>query len=588
MIFIEDQKENDSTYRPPDLNTKHYYNLQNQSWGVPRKNEAGTLEDPISGFAAVISRYPSDSEVVWTGLQYKPVSTTEAPTERVFYNLYNDSLGVTSQSAKGYFIIDLLRRGESRQEAYTVNKEKYSMLASPAVVFPQDYTQGGATIVKSFAGRVFYAGFSGEVIDGDIRSPNLSNYILFSQLIRNQKDFVKCYQEGDPSSREDSDIVDTDGGFIKLAGAERIIGMEDLGSHLVVIASNGVWVISGGSDYGFTAANYKADKITSYGGLAIDSIVEVNGKVFYWSDSGIYVVAKDQFGSLVVQSITDDTIQKLYKSIPTLSKAASLATYDAENKTIRWLYKTGVPFTNTSETYELILNLSINAFYKNKIYSPTDYDIEVFASFSSSNLAYLQQNDDVFVDVEAVLSDVETVIVPERISVENTQSTRYLFLQPSPFGGYSVGIALYRNTDFKDWNEVDAYAYMLSGEQTGGDSSLAKQIPYLTMHFYRTELGVNVDGIPLYPSSCLVHCQWDWATSITSRRFSTAFEAYRYNQARFTQSDNDTFDTGMKIITTKSKIRGRGKAFSFFMETSPGKDCQIVGWNLALNANSIT
>jgi hypothetical protein len=314
----------------------------------------------------------------------------------------------------------------------------------------------------------------------------------------------------------------------------------------------------------------------------------VNGKLFYWSDSGIYAVGKDQFGSYVVQSITDETIQKLYRSIPTTAKVSCQATYDAENKTIRWLYKTGTLFQNTSQTYELILNLNINAFYKNRIYSPTDFGIEVVSSFSYNKLAYQEQIDEVFVDEEDVFASSEQVVVPERTAVESPQSTRYLCLLPSPFGGYAVAIALYREDSFKDWGEVDAYAYMLSGEQTGGDSSLAKQIPYLTMHFYRTESGVNVDGVPLNQSSCLVHCQWDWATDISSRRFSRAFEAYRYNQARFTQSDSDTFDTGIKLISSKSKIRGRGKAFSFFMETSPGKDCQIVGWNLALNANSIT
>jgi hypothetical protein len=50
----------------------------------------------------------------------------------------------------------------------------------------------------------------------------------------------------------------------------------------------------------------------------------------------------------------------------------------------------------------------------------------------------------------------------------------------------------------------------------------------------------------------------------------------------------DDFNTGFKTIVTKNKLRGRGKAFAMSLRSSPGKDCIIHGWNLAINGNAIT
>src|SRR5690606_19440481 len=110
--------------------------------------------------------------------------------------------------------------------------------------------------------------FKGGVIEGDARSPDYTNYVFFSTLVKNKQDLPKCYQEGDPTSREASDIIDTDGGFLRISEAKDILSMSNIGSSLIVIASNGVWSIDGGSDYGFSATNHKVTKISTFGGIS--------------------------------------------------------------------------------------------------------------------------------------------------------------------------------------------------------------------------------------------------------------------------------------------------------------------------------
>lgn len=48
----------------------------------------------------------------------------------------------------------------------------------------------------------------------------------------------------------------------------------------------------------------------------------------------------------------------------------------------------------------------------------------------------------------------------------------------------------------------------------------------------------------------------------------------------------DNYDYGQYVITTKNKIRGRGRAVSLYMRTEPGKDCQILGWAMQMEGKN--
>lgn len=586
-------READASLRTATLTSAEWYNLYNQSWGIPRKNAAGTLDDPAAIYKTDLSVYPSSQEAVWVGLQYQPVSGATTPYERMFTNLYVEKLGSDTFAAKGYFVIDLLDRNASRNAAVVANAAKHPSLDYTTLVYSgADSTTGGPTAVAEFAGRVFYGGFTGTVTGGNKRSPDLSNFVVFSQLVKSSQDINKCYQEGDPTSRDNADLVDTDGGFIRISGLDTVVAMVNVSSAIIVIASNGVWSITGGSDYGFSATNYKVDKISEFGALGSRSIVTDSGRVFYWSEDGIYVVGKDQFGAYGVTNITLTTIQTFYEDITNTSKQKVVGAYDAIGKKIRWLYKEGVPFTTSSVTKELILDLSINAFYVNRIMNNATYTAEVFSVFKSLPFQSGTGNVLIQAGTDEVFAGVEPVVIPNTGRSAGLQSSRYLcIIKDGTDAIFTFGY--YNNPFFTDWETVDgvgvdAKAFLQTGAYTADDSSIHKQVPYLTMHFLRTENGVDSDLNPEGASSCFVRTMWDWANGYNSNKWSPLMQAYRYRKAYTPTGPEDTFDTGFQIISSRNKLRGRGKAFSLYFETEPLKDCRIIGWSLALNGNSVT
>lgn len=595
--------ETDDMFRGSEGQTPitQIYNLQNQSWGVPRKNFVITildpfgvtakLQDPLQYFLQWKGVYPSNSETVYGGLNFQSASANDLPSERMYPTLWDEVRGSVVKSAKGYFIIDLLRRGNSRVEAAMANKARFDSEGFGSIVrtltsAPADYTTGGARIVREFAGRVFYAGFDGTVVEGDSRSPNLENMIVFSQLVKSPSDIAKCYQEGDPTSREGNDIVDTDGGFVKISGADKIVGLYPLGSSLMVLATNGVWQLSGGSDYGFTATNYKVSQISKVGVIAPRSIVEEVGKIFFWARDGIYVVGANEMQDMAVQSLTQTTIQKYFESLETRTRESARGVYDVYNKRVRWIMDLGEPFS-ASGFLELIYDMSINAFYKFEISSANGrYYIDDL--FMGPPYEIEEFDDPVIVGSEQVLVVSEPVVRTITEKQNAARTVRYSLISNIAGGIYGT-FGWYRDVGFVDWRRntggVDARAYLLTGAQIAGDSSIYKQVPYLTFHMKETETGLSFDGTPINPSSCRVRSQWDFADSPYSNRWGVSFEVYRPRTIRIR---NDDGSTGFDVITSKSKLRGRGKSFSMFMETSPGYDCYILGWNLAINGNPVT
>lgn len=585
--------ENDPTFRPATISTFDRYNLYNQSWGIPRKDSTGTVDDPTGIYFTSIAKYPSNSETVWPGLQYQPVSSTQVPFERVYPNLYTEILGATTLAAKGYFIIDVLRRGTSRAAAVAANAVKYSQIDMTVFTGAKaDYSSGGATVTTEFAGRVFYAGFNGTVVDGDKRSPDLSNFILFSQLVKSAPDITKCYQDGDPTSREGNDLVDTDGGFIRVSGVDRIIGLVNLSAGLLVLANNGVWLVTGGSDYGFSATNFKVEKISDFGALGSRSIVVDSGRLFYWSEDGIYIVARDQFGSYGATNMTQTTIQTYYEAISNTAKEHTVGVYDSIGKKIRWVYHEGTRFTPDSVTKELILDLAINAFYVYRVMNTVGNDAEVISAFRSTPFQSGTGNSLIFAASDQVFVGTDPIVVPNTGREAGLQASRYLCIV-NDAGTLKYTFGYYNNPTFKDWEGVDsigvdAKAFLQTGAYTADDSSIHKQTPYLTVHFRRTENGTNTDLTPVGASSCYIRSMWDWANGYQSNKWGPLRQAYRYRKEYIPVDAEDDFDTGFEVVTSRNKLRGRGKAFSLYFETEAEKDCRIIGWSLALNGNSVT
>ena len=583
--------------RPVNVSQSHLYNLRNQSYAVPRidgNNEF--LKDPVLAFRDryialfVSQKFPSNSDTVSGFLYADSTDTDDRNSKRYFpTDSIKNPLGST-RAPQGYFIIDLLNRGTSRLSEVANTIANYSTTYMlPSITLPSDSTPGGPTVVGEFSGRVFFGGFSGDVVDGDSKSPHLSSYIAFSQLVTDPSLITQCYQAGDPTSETSPDIVDTDGGYIRLNNAYDIKAFINLGKSLFVCATNGIWRIFGGNDSGFSATNYVIEKITDKGVRGVNSVVEVENTLLYWADDGIYWLKQNQFGDWISENQCQNRIQTLYNNIGVEDKRSVCGSYDSFQRKVRWLY--GNRLYDINQQKELVLNIDLSAFYERHISQVAGAAPPILVNSFNTNTFKLQStaNNITVGGVNVVVGLDEVVLTTSiRVSGDDLFEVGYIAVtQVSPSVNYRF--CAYNDSTWTDWKAydgvgVDAPALLVTGASSGGETMRYKQVPYLHVFLRRTEDGFELNGggdfVPTNQSSCLIRSRWDWADSANSNKWGTQFQAYRYKRLYLPVDVNDPYDSGYEIIATKNKLRGRGRAIALEFTSSPGKEMHLYGWSL--------
>ena len=609
---------NNKQVRPEEITNAHLYNLRNQGWGTPRRDgNREDLSDPIEVFyrgesfrltgvdletelpiyiGADYERYPSNSDQVGTALYADPEDSGDRIGERFFVRDLIANHDRVGEAANGYFIINALSRGQSRMESleamYARNDVDGNIYTTPykPTSLPVDTSAGGATTVATYAGRAWYAGFSSESLGGDSHSPLMSSYVLFSQLVKSKSDMTSCYQVADPTSTVDSDLVDTDGGFIRISGAEKIVKLEQLGNKLIVFATNGAWSVSGIDDGGFTATSYQVVKITDAGTESPSSVAVVDSAIMYWAVDGIYVISSNEFGSLGATNLTSPSIQTLYQQIPFEDKVACCGQFDKYDRKVRWLYgnRVGADYN----VIELIFDVDLKAFYQLEIAKPIGETILPLSMVQTPPYVVGDLFETVTVDGEVVTVDAVDVTEQSQESRNQFREIKYLTVTGTdPL--ITTTFSEYRDPDFLDWTDslaggVDAAGHLLTGHISGGDFQRIKQVPYITTHMNRTEDGfelVNGDVVPTNRSGCMLSARWEWTDSINSGRWSNPKEIYRYKRHYMPTDLSDPYDYGFDTIVTKNKIRGKGRTVSLLFETEPLKDCHIIGWSMIVGVN---
>jgi len=468
------------------------------------------------------------------------------------------------------------------------------------VVLPIDQSTEGVTAVASFGGRVFYAGAGSALNSGDQRSPQLTGFIWFSQVIDAIEKLNKCYQDADPTSEHISDLIDTDGGFIIIKDSGVIHKLIVIRAGLLVFANNGVWFIRGG-EAGFSPLANTAEKISDIGSIGASSVVPVENTVFYWSIGGIYALGNDaDSGLLSAQSVSQDKIQTLYNDITEAAKAHAVGTFDSADRKIRWQYNNDPAFSGTSgrlkNNKELILDIALGAFYPSNLQvlandSPFISNYLLLPEFTNADEVF-----DVVVGSDDVVVGVDDVILTTTVEQPASTRVKYFATQEVAGGNIKYTFSFYRDGDFEDWatpnggTGIDAPAFILTGDEIAQDVMRGKAATYIVSHFERTEDGFELDGsgnIQLAnQSSALLQGRWEWTNSVSAGRWTNQFQAYRLRR-HFTPVDvNDPFDYGFEVVSTKSKLRGQGKAIRLRWDTEAGKDFRLLGWGITLTGKT--
>lgn len=586
---------NNITTRPASINDEHKYNLRNQSWADPRRSgNTETSQDPIIYFQSINGNYPSNADAVTKSLYADANDTDNRTIERFFAeDLSVNRLG-SSYAPIGHYIIDAMDRGASRLTAYqkTID-DNASITLLDITTLVADRTEGGPSVVAQFAGRAWYAGFDGALISGDNRSPRLSSYVMFSRKMNDITDLTRCYQDGDPTATDEPELIDTDGGFLRIDGAYGIKKLVNLGSALFVMALNGVWFIEGSEDAGFTATNPRVVKVSDRGIVGSETVVEVEGSsLVYWGEDGIYNVSKNQLGDWVAESISNNVIDELYGGISTVDLTKAQGYYDGFDKKVRWIYQNTI--SSASNVRELVLDRPLGAFYTNTIFPPTGVTLpKVVGIFAGKPFKINDVAETVVIGSDVVQIDAEDVIITAPSTASSTREIQYIAVS-NVDTVIKYSFCLYKDLDFLDFKSVDnvgtdAAAYMVTGYLSGGNFQNLKQILYMTVYSQKTEDGYTINGdgdfTALNQSSIQVQTQWEWTNSSNSNRWGRVFEAYRHKRLYFPEDVNDAFNDGNAVVITKNKLRGKGRVLSIKFSTSPGKNFRLWGWSLVVMVN---
>lgn len=471
----------------------------------------------------------------------------------------------STQAPRGHFILDAF------------NRNRQSIVSNCTSDSAENTRPSTSTF---FSGRFWCAGGTSE---------NLVGRVFFSQIIEEERNIGRCYNENDPTCEDFNDPLDTDGGVISIPEAGEIYIIQSLGRAVAIVASNGIWYVQGTSDTGFTPTSYLISQVYFHGTDSPQTITTANGMLYFWGYDGIYKLMFDEVNGMSVDNITQATIHELYMEIPKASKKNAKGIYDSRNKQVKWLYSSTPP-TNDQEKYKydsiLVLDLQLNAFFRHRIQDHDTLEYPFIADIIENPFApSLGREDEIVAGVDGqVTIGADNVVSTTFVETSKEIGVKFLTVVPDGVGGYGLTFSeLRNNTNFLDWDSfyaggIDSEAFALPSYETVGEPSREKRATYVTCHFNRTESGFDGNFIPRNPSSCLMQAQWDWADSASGNLYGTSQQVYRYNRIYTPSSQADTFDYGQSVLTTKTKIRGSGHVLTLKFSSEEGKDFQLLGW----------
>ena len=137
-------------------------------------------------------------------------------------------------------------------------------------------------------------------------------------------------------------------------------------------------------------------------------------------------------------------------------------------------------------------------------------------------------------------------------------------------------------SDYLDFDGVESpIPFFVTGWDDVGDFQKRKQAPIITVHAKKTETGYVAAGNGLDPvneSSNLMTAYWDWTDNSVSGKVGSQNETYRHVRAYQPSGAGDTFSDGYPVVTTRNKVRGRGRVLQLRFDGAATKDSHLLGY----------
>lgn len=580
----------DGAERQDYMSGAHFYNLANQGWPSQEVSGSTSFKDAECSGTTDPNSTPTTTEpaeYTYTSIGFFPTTKNvfheyqagggDTVTKQIAFSpwlMENDYTG-TTDAPRGKFIKEAFYLERSATGKYGAQAATGDFLSN--ITFSETLASlFRPTTVSFYAGRVWYGGLEGI---------NFTNNLYYSQVIGDDvTKAAKCYQAADPTAEVINELVATDGGVLGLEEVGKIFKIAPIGPSLVVIADTGVWVVSGDGEFSsFRADSFSVRKITDQGSINADSIVFAKDVMYYWGESSITAVLTGQGGGVVAQDISSSSIKGLYQQLTNFVKQGTFSVHDEGANKILWFYADGLStdFNNLSGkafNKVLVWDISLNSYSKYSLEIQTSI-LPVYA-FSAEVQSFRSVTEVVAADGETVTAGGEDVTVTAASYVAEKSSIKVMTVTGNATDGYNYRFSEFTDLDnFADWGtSYDSYI------EAGFDSlqdiiSKAKKALMIQCHFNRTETGFEASGDELVlknPSGCQLSYAWDWDES----SYSNAFQAYKLLRNYTPEDSSDTFSYKRDVVSTRSRLRGRGTALGLRFASEDGKDMQLLGYGI--------
>lgn len=421
---LEDGLEIDE--RPFSLGVNHKYNLRNQGWSNTN----------INNFKSEEGVYPSNADIMTVGI----VTNSDGNLEFDSNFIVTGFLGNTP-APKGHFILDAFNKDYDAALGQAVGNE--IIFTRPAsVAFHQGRAWYAAPVAQNAIGGVFYS----------------------QQLVTKDR-IGNAFQSADPTADEINDLVDTDGGFLPMPGVGEVLALESFSKGVIILASNGVWYVTGADGGALTATTISLQQVSSIGALSASSVVIAGDELYYWGIDGIIQLRANEFGELKPTNVAAQTIQTFYINISADARKNAVGVYIPEQQKIYWTYKAAAAAETISEkSFDsmLVLDATIKGFYKYSIGQSATQNFPVIVGLSL--VKPLGEN----VNAEAVTDNAGTVVTddvgdPVTASITSTlgqitQLKLAVLAFSSLDDGYKATFATFHSRSFTDWSDVHTTA----------------------------------------------------------------------------------------------------------------------------------
>lgn len=503
----------DNDTRPSTLTDVHKYNLYNQGWYATATNTGGT-GNVLTFYDGAKTDFPSNADVWWA---FKNSS------EKVDATLFDTVALGNTPAPNGHYIYNAFNVTRNTTLSVTTLTDAITTFRPAVCAF--------------YSGRVWYAGTP---------ATGWTSKIYFTKIVEGINDFGLCYQQGDPTSEDQGDLLEADGGVIVIPDIATILRIVPVASSLYVWATNGVWKISGPNSV-FTATDYSIIKISNASLAAPNSVVIAEGIPFWWDKAGIYTIQFDPTSNQeTVINISEQTIQRLVNEIPDDNLTYVKGAYNNIDKTIHWLYRSIDSTTlNDSFSYDkvLIFNLTAASFAPQSISDSTP---------KIAGLTYTSRsNNDPLLNIAGA-----SVVKFLTIGDFGTDGKRGLTI--SQFG----------RDIYQDWGSFGLFgvsyeSYFITGYRVRGELLRKFQSNYIVVV-------MEVED----EASALLQGVWDYSSNPQDGLYTSSQQCYKTTTTKSTSR-------------RKLKIRGNGYSLQFKFYSEPSKPFTIVGWATSDTGNNV-